>query len=143
MSFKPWIYYFIAPIGDAIDGLRDIAVQLGDGGEAERLSFSTPLALVDDPSSTVAYCGGTGPVSPEVSSFLETTILPFLAKNVVWYQVFNEPNPARVVRCSDILTQNEISSGAVVYWNLTNALKNNGMIIWNDPSIPLPNFHIS
>jgi len=134
---RPWLYYLIAP-AQMIDGLRDLAVQLGDGGEAERLNFSIPVALASDPASIVAYGGGTGPVGDATREHLESAVLPTLPPQVAWCRVHNEPSPARVARSSDPVTQARLDAGETLVWDLPTALERVGMVLWRDPNLVLP-----
>ena len=132
MPAKPWLYYLVAPVA-LIDSLRELAVQLGDGGEAERLNFSIPAALASDPSTVVAYGGGTGPVGDDTRAYLETVVLPTLPPGaVLWVRCVNESAPPRIVRTSHAETQTRIDAGEEVRWEIGAALQAIGMVLWGD-----------
>lgn len=132
---KPWLYYLVAPTA-LIPSLRELAVQLGDGGEAERLNFSTPAALASDPSTVVAYGGGTGPIDEAKRQILESQVLPTLPPGaVLWVRCHNEPMPPQIVRTSHAPTQQRIDGGEVVLWELSAALAAIGMVIYEPPVV--------
>lgn len=131
MPAKPWQYWLIAAT-PVIDDLRDLAVQLGDGGEAERLNFSVPVAMASAPTTVVGYGGCTGPVGDETAAILDGMVdsgdlppPPYLS----WVKCRNEPDPARIVRSSHPATQARIDAGDTVRWDLATALADVGMVI--------------
>lgn len=133
---KPWLYYLVAPTA-LIPSLRELAVQLGDGGEAERLNFSIPSALASDPLTVIAYGGGTGPVGDDTRAYLEAVVLPSLPTDaVLWVRCHNEPMPPQIVRTSHQPTQDRIDGGEVVLWELGTALATVGMVIYETPVDP-------
>jgi hypothetical protein len=126
---KPWLYYLVAPT-QIIGNLRDLAVQLGDGGEAERLNFSVPVCVASDPKTIVAYGGGTGSVGDATVAYLEAIVLPTLPPQVSWVRCVNEAAPPRIVASSDAETQARINAGKVVVWDLGTALADVGLVLY-------------
>lgn len=136
MTRKPWLYYLVAPTA-LIPSLRELAVQLGDGGEAERLNFSIPAALASDPLTVVAYGGGTGPVGDDTQHYLENNVLPSLSENTVfWVRCKNEPSPPQIVKTSHLPTQERIDNGEVVKWDMSSALTALNMVIYVESNTP-------
>jgi hypothetical protein len=134
---KPHLYYLVAPV-QLVPMPRELAVKLGDGGEAERLNFSIPVCTVADPATIVAYGGGTGPAGEQTRQYLDSQVLLGLPPQVLWVRCVNEAAPPRIVRTSHAPTQARIDGGEVVRWDLGRALTAVGLALWRDPALQLP-----
>jgi hypothetical protein len=125
---KPWIYYLVAP-APAVESLRDLAVQLGDGGEAERQNFPIPLALASDPTTIVAYGGSTGPVGDATVAVLDAMIdAGQIPPGVSWVRVHNTADPKVIARTSHAESQARIDAGDTVYWDYEKAMVDAGVV---------------
>lgn len=126
---KPFIYYLIAP-APITPALRELAVQFGDGGDAERLNFETPAALASDPQSVIAYGGSTGPVGQQTVDALDAMVdAGQIPPQVAWARCVNESVPPRIVRSSHAPTQARIDAGESPVFDLATALADVGMVI--------------
>jgi hypothetical protein len=138
---KPYIYYLLAPASPptVLVGLRSLAQQLGDGGTAEQLNFSTPLALASAPTVIVAYCGSTGPVGEYTDSAIQTMIAGGqIDQSVQWVKCANEPYPPRILATSFPATQADIAAGITRVFDLPTALADVGMVLWQAPTTVTP-----
>ncbi len=131
---KPYVYWLFAP-PDVVGSLRLLAVQFGDGGEAELLNFMLPLSLAADPAGAiVAYGGCTGPVGEEtrqaLDAMLEAGMIP---ASVQWCRVVNEAAPARILASSHAGTQARIDAGETPVWDMPASLIAVGIAVHAEP----------
>ena len=115
---KRWLYFLIAPAGPIVEGLRQLSKQFGDGGDAELLNFTTPIAMASDPKTVVAYGGCTGPVGDQTVAALEAMVAAgSIPASVSWVRTVNEGGFPRIVKSSDAATQAWIDGLGELDWN--------------------------
>ena len=126
---KPYIGYIVAP-ATFRPTLQSLAVQLGDGGEAENNNFGIGFCLVTDPKTIVAYGGSTGPISQAVVDYLEANVVSNLPESAFWMRCANEARPARVLKTNYAPAQARIDAGQTVVFDLDKILNGIGMILY-------------
>lgn len=131
---KPYLYWLFAP-ANVIGGLRQLAVQFGDGGEAELLNFTLSLSLASGPTGpVVAYGGCTGPVGEETRQALDAMLAAGqIPASVQWCRVANTAAPAAILASSHAATQARIDNGETPVWDIAKAMQDAGVAVHQNP----------
>lgn len=124
---KPYIGCVIFPASH-LETMQNYAMQLGDGGEAEKLNFSIKFCLVSAPTVVVAYGGMTGPISEATVDYIEKNVLPTMPFGSFWMRCANETFPYRVLKTNYVPTQALINDGQTVLFDRNRILAAVGMI---------------
>ena len=124
---KPYIGYIVAPASYR-PTLQALAVQLGDGGAAERDNFNVGFCLASATNTIVAYGGSTGPISQAVVDYLETNVISNLPASALWMRCANETHPVRVLKTNYKPAQDQIDAGHPVLFDINAILAAIGMI---------------
>jgi len=127
---NPYIGYIVAPVAFR-PTLQALAVQLGDGGAAERDNFNVGFCLASATNTIVAYGGSTGPISQAVVDYLETNVISNLPASALWMRCANETHPVRVLKTNYKPSQNRIDAGEVILFDLESILTKIGMVIYS------------
>ena len=131
---KPYLGFVIVP-ASYLPTLQTLAVQLGDGGQAETLNFTEGFCLATAPTVVVAYGGGTGPLDQATVDYLEANVVPNLPAGSYWMRCSNSPYPWQVLKTNYAPTQSLIDAGQTVYFDRAAILADLGIVISN-PSTP-------
>lgn len=113
---KPFLGFVAFP-ASYLATMQSYAVQLGNGGEAERLNFQQKLCLASDPKTVVAYGGGTGPIDQATIDFIETHIIPSMPAGSFWMRCENMEYPYKVLKTNHAPTQAQIDAGQDVLYD--------------------------
>lgn len=124
---KPYLGYVIFP-ASYLPTMQALAVQLGDGGQAEKFNFSIGLCLASAPTVVVAYGGGTGPIDQATVDYIEANVIPSMPTGSYWMRCANEPSPYRVLKTNYAPSQAQIDAGRTVQFDRNKILSAVSMV---------------